>query len=274
VELEPRTRVPAHATGAVEFVPLAQIADDAAFRLREEGDVSALAASIGRLGQLVPIELRPVPGAAGGAPRWQVMAGFRRIAALRLLMRDRVLARLHGPLEDEDAWGIALVEGLLREPLDEPALATLREHLALTDAAPWADELVDEALVRAPVAPELRERFLEFLGGPPAAAEPKGARAGEAGGVEVAAPDDAGGGGLEPAAAEAEAPMDAEAPTEVEVTPDELAEDLSVRLYAINEDLAVAFESWKDLPPEGRRAILDQVRWLADLLPHLEREEG
>jgi hypothetical protein len=226
----------------------------------------------------VPIELRPVPGAAGGAPRWQVVAGFRRVAALRLLMRDRVLARLHGPLEDEDAWGIALVEGLLREPLDEPALATLRERLALTDAAPWADELVDEALVRAPVAPELRERFLEFLGGPPAAAGPQGGGAGEA---EAEAPDDAGG-ALQPAAAEVEAPMDAEAeaPTDaeaseqVEVTPDELAEDLSVRLYAINEDLAVAFESWKDLPPEGRRAILDQLQWLADLLPHLEREEG
>ena len=34
MELEPRTTAPAHATGAVEFVPLAAISDDGTFRLR------------------------------------------------------------------------------------------------------------------------------------------------------------------------------------------------------------------------------------------------
>src|SRR5262245_31909548 len=101
MDLEPRTTAPSHATGAVEFVSLAEIAPDTTFRLREEGDVAALAGSLGRLGQLVPVELRPLPGAPEGGPRWQVVAGFRRLAALRMLMRGRVLARLHGPMSEE-----------------------------------------------------------------------------------------------------------------------------------------------------------------------------
>src|SRR5512138_2512397 len=108
MELEPRTTAPAHATGAVRFVPLSELSDDATFRLRDEGDVAPLAASIGRLGQLVPVEVRPLPGASAEGPSLQLVAGFRRVAALRMLARDRVLARVHDTLDDDDAWGIAL----------------------------------------------------------------------------------------------------------------------------------------------------------------------
>ena len=66
MELEPRTTAPAHATGAVEFVALEDVSGDATFRLRDEGDVGPLAASMGRLGQLVPIELRPLAAPAPG----------------------------------------------------------------------------------------------------------------------------------------------------------------------------------------------------------------
>jgi hypothetical protein len=261
VELEPRTTAPAHATGAVEFVALAEIAEDAAFRLREEGDVSALAASIGRLGQLVPIELRAVDGPEGRA--YQVVAGFRRLAAVRMLLRDRVLARVHAGLADEDAWAIALGQALLAEPLGEADLRVLRERLAAEALAPWADELVDEALVRAPVDPVVRERFLEFLGGPATPPEALDAEDEDAGldataaeGGE-AAPDE------EPAAEEGE----------VEVTPEELADDLAARLWDVNRDLAVAAEAWRDLPSEGRRLVLEQARYIAELYPLLAREE-
>jgi hypothetical protein len=262
MDLEPRTRAPSHATGTVEFVPIAEIAEDATFRLRDEGDVSALAASIGRLGQLVPVELRPLPGAAAGGPRWQIVSGFRRVAAIRMLLRDRVLARIHPELADEDGWGIALVEALLREPLDEAALAVVRERLALTDAAPWADELVDEAMVRAPVAPELRDKFFEFLGGEPVP-EAEDAAEADASGEDV----------VVEAGPEEEPALEDAGGDEVEVTPQELAEDLSTRLYQISQDLSVALEAWKDLPRDGRQAILDQVRWISELAPHLEREE-
>lgn len=262
MELEPRTTAPAHATGAVAFVGLSDIQDDATFRLREEGDVSALAASIGRLGQLVPIELRRVPGEDG--PRLQVVAGFRRLAAVRMLLRDRVLARVHEDLGEEDAWGLALGQALLTEPLGEGDLRALRERLAEGGVAPWADDLVDEALVRAPVDPVVRERFLEFLGGPatpPAIADENGER--EAGA---------------PAETEAEAARQGDDfEVEVEVTPEELAQDLATRLWEVNRDLALAAEAWKDLPAEGRRLVLEQARYVAELYPLLatdEEEEG
>ncbi|HSN90221.1 MAG TPA: ParB N-terminal domain-containing protein [Anaeromyxobacteraceae bacterium] len=243
MELEPRTTVPAHATGAVAPVALSEIADDPTFRLREEGDVSALAASIGRLGQLVPIEVREIPGAPEGGPRYQVVAGFRRLAALRMLLRESALARVHAGLSDEDAWSVALVQALLGEPLLEGDLRVLSERIAAAELPPWAEELVDEALVRAPVDPVVRERFLEFLGGPPPPAEGEGA-------AEGGEPEE-----------------------EVEVTPEELAEDVATRLWELNQDLAVASEAWKELPPEGRRRILEQARYVAQLYPILARDE-
>jgi ParB-like chromosome segregation protein Spo0J len=224
----------------VEYVQLDAIADDATFRLREEGDVSALAASLGRLGQLVPVELRPVPGASSDGPRFQLVAGFRRVEALRCLLRDRVLARVHPELGDEDAWAIALCEALLHEPLDGAALDALRARLAEVRSAAWADELIDEARVRAPVAAAQREAFFSWLSGeaPPVAPD--------------AAPGEEG---------------------TVEVTPEQLSEELASAMYEVNADLALAFESWEHLPPEGRRAIVEQARYVAALLPHLKVDE-
>lgn len=262
MELEPRTTAPAHATGAVEFVPLADIADDTTFRLRDEGDVGLLAASIGRLGQLVPVELRPLPGAGEGGPRFQMVAGFRRLAAVRLLARDRILARVHGTLEDDDAWALALGEALLTEPLLASELEALRQRLAETRAAPWAEELIPDAVVRAPVDPGQRERFLDYLERAPEPVavvvepelEPEGA---------PAEPEQAG---------EAEQPeVEEEGP--VEVTPDELATGLAQRMYDVNQDLQVAYESWSELPWEGRRMIVAQARYVAELLALLEERK-
>jgi hypothetical protein len=244
VELVPRTTAPVHATGVVEFVPLASVSADASFRLRPEGDVSVLAASIARLGQLSPVELRPLPGGAEGGPRYQVVAGFRRLAAVRLLARGRVLARVHASLDDDDARSMALAGALLEEPLSLIELGLLRDRLAALGVAPWAEELVDEARVRAPVAPELRERFLAFLqGAPPGPQGPEPA--------DPATQDEAG-----DAAAE-------EGPEEV--TPEQLAEGVSGDLWAVGQDLELAVDAWADLPEHGRRQILEQLRYLAEL---------
>jgi hypothetical protein len=237
--MEPRTTAPAHATGAVEFVPLAEISVDAAFRLRDEGDVSSLAASLGRLGQLVPIEVRPLPGAEPGAgPRFQVVSGFRRLAAARLLARERILARVHAELSDEDAWGLALGQVLLGEPLLASELEALRARLSESGAARWAEELLPDALARAPVEPRLRERFLAFL---------------------------------ERSEAEARAAAEPEGPEEV--TPDELAHDLARRMFEVNQDLALAYSAWAELPLEGRRMIVAQAQYVAELLSLLEEGE-
>jgi len=279
VDRDDRPAAPAHATGAVEFVSIDDISEDATFRLREPREVSDLAASIGRLGQLVPVELRPLPAAApapagarasiedavvAGIPgaRWQVVAGFRRLAALRLLQRDRVLARIHRELPDEDAWALALSKPLLGEPFLAADLEALRARLPETGAAPWAEDLLEDALARTPVAPEERERFLEFLRGAP------GRSAGPAAGVEE-------GEGLEeeagsrPAAGPEALPAE---PETIEVTPDELALHLAVRLFELNQELAAAWEAWRDMAADGRRQVVEQARYLAELFPLMERE--
>jgi hypothetical protein len=281
VELEPRTAAPAHATGAVEFVPIEAISVDTSFRLRSEGDVSTLASSIGRLGQLMPVELRPIPGAIPGGPAWQVVAGFRRVAALRLLQRDRVLARIHGNLSDEDAWGLALGPALLTEPLLQTELEALRGTVLQAGQSGWAYDLIDEALVRAPVDPEQRERLMALIqvGDAGAAGVP-----GEAG--QEPAPDgeplpdveeelgqaqdsqDAGEALEDPSLAPSgsDGSGDADSDETVEMTPEELADDLTARLYQINQDLAAAYDVWLELPARGRLRILEQMRYVAEML--------
>jgi ParB-like chromosome segregation protein Spo0J len=156
----------------VEHVPLDAIAADATFRLREPGDVSGLAAAIGRLGQLEPLDLRPLPAPDGEGKRLQVVRGFRRLAALRLLQRERVLARVHEGLADGDAWALALAGPLFGEawgaaeldslapavkrwlPWAEPVLAAARKRAAGGKAPPAAAPVPAAAAVPAADAPE------------------------------------------------------------------------------------------------------------------------
>jgi ParB-like nuclease family protein len=260
---------PAHATGAVEFVALDDIAQDDTFRLRPEGDVSDLATSLGRLGQLAPVELRPWPGAATDGPRFQMVAGFRRLAAVRMLARERLLARVHGALSDEDAWGLALADALLREPLSAEQLGAVRERLATSGVAPWAEELVEDALARAPVAPEERERFLAFLRGTPAPLPDPLPASGESEDPEIKSLSPATESStLGPSPGEP-SPVPVE-PEILEVTPEELISDLAIRLSALNQDLATALEAWEDLPAEGKRLLVEQARYVAAALPFME----
>ena len=124
--------------------------------------------------------------------------------------------------------------------------------------------------MRAPVDPEVRERFLDFLSSPPGtgAASPSDDVGLD---PEPAAEDEGELGALDGQAREATVEQDdSQEESTLEVTPEELAADLAARLYDVNQDLAVAYESWADLPPEGRSAILEQARWIADLLANLE----
>jgi hypothetical protein len=209
---------------SVVHVPLEEIAPDLTFRLRDPGDVSELATAIGRLGQLTPVELRPLPG-AGEGKCFQVVAGFRRMEALRMLQRDRVLARVHPSLPDADAWALALAGNLFAEPWSpadlDAASERIRAHL------PWAAPALD-ALRRRPAA--------------------KGATT-----PSVRAPA---------AAPRTRPPGD----------PSSLAHSLAVRAYELNGDVAAAYEAWGAVPAEGRRLVLEQLRYLTKILPLLEKE--
>jgi hypothetical protein len=104
-------------------LPLEQLDEDTTLRIRPEGDVSALARDLARLGQMFPVDVRP------RGERYQLISGFRRVAALRFLQRDRVLARVHTDLSDEDALLMSLAAAIHGAPVDAETLAAKRDEL-------------------------------------------------------------------------------------------------------------------------------------------------
>lgn len=130
---------------APALLPLERIDDDATFRVRpasELEDVAALATELARLGQLVPIDVRLVP-----PDRFQIITGFRRVAALRFLQRERVLARLHSDLSDADATLMALADAIHSKAVSLEALAAARETLqAQGRLTPVARDMLEKAL--------------------------------------------------------------------------------------------------------------------------------
>jgi hypothetical protein len=225
----------------VEQVSIGAISPDTTFRLREPDDVTGLATAIGRLGQLEPVDVRPMPGEEG---RFQLLSGFRRMEALRLLQRERVLARVHPALPDGEAWAVALAGILFAEPprpadLDA-AEEPVRKHL------PWALPVLEARRKAAGKAPAASNEPAPAAKAPPVPAAAPGA----------ATP------GTSPAALPGRLPAD----------PAALAHALASRAYDLNGDVAAVFERWRTLPPEARRLVLDQLRWIARVVPILEKE--
>src|SRR5215217_1538467 len=106
------------------LMPLERLEDESAYRLRPEGDVSGLATDIARLGQLFPVDVRP-----RGGESYQLVCGFRRVAALRFLKRDAVQARVHTDLSDEDALLMSLAEAIHATPVEPEVLEAKRDQL-------------------------------------------------------------------------------------------------------------------------------------------------
>ncbi len=191
------------------LISLDEVEDDAAFRLRDVGELARLATDIARLGQLYPIDLRP------RGERFQVVAGFRRVAALRFLQRDRVLARVHAELSDDDALLMALAAAIDTEPASAEELQAAKERLESEGRlSPAAQDMLEKALAHDEgLAPE---------------------------GVEE------------------------------EVDADELAEDVTVRLGEINQDLALLADVFSQLDAERKEELLKQLSYSAELVAYLE----
>ncbi|AGC46371.1 ParB-like nuclease domain-containing protein [Myxococcus stipitatus DSM 14675] len=133
------------------LLPLERLEDDVGHRLRPEGDVSGLATDIARLGQLFPVDVRP-----RGGERYQLVCGFRRVAALRFLKRDAVQARVHTDLSDEDALLMSLAEAIHATPVDPEVLEAKREQLESQGrlSAAVADMLAKALATEDSLAPE------------------------------------------------------------------------------------------------------------------------
>lgn len=143
---------------APALVSLDRVEADETFRIRAEGDLSRLATDLARLGQLFPVELRLRP-----PDRFQIISGFRRVAALRFLQREKVLARLHTDLSDQDALLMALASAIHCQPASREELASLRQRLEqegrLTAAA---RDMLEKALAQDDgLAPETVEEEVD-----------------------------------------------------------------------------------------------------------------
>ena len=195
---------------APALIALERVLEDKTFQVRPEGDLSLLATDIARLGQLFPVDLRLVP-----PDRFQVICGFRRVAALRFLQRDKVLARLHTDLSDEDALLMALASAIHAQPVDREDLEAAKERLEADGRlSAAARDMLEKALATEDMlAPE----------GP-----------------------------------------------EQEIDADELALDVTGRLGAINQDLALLADVFNSLDDERKRELVEQLRYSADLVAFLE----
>jgi ParB-like chromosome segregation protein Spo0J len=200
--------------GALALLRIERIESDDSLRLREEGVIDSLATSIAKLGQLFPVELRLRP-----PDRFQIITGFRRVSALRLLKRERVLARVHTDLSDEEALRIALADLLEHRGATPEELIQLRERLRAEGRLTAA---VKESLERA-----------------------------------IAPPDEA----LAPEMVEG---------SEEEIDLDELTQDVTGRLAAVNQDLALVAELWSALEPPQREALLEQLAYPEQLVRFLK----
>ena len=139
-EVEPHELKRIHPAPA--HIALDRIDDDVTFRVRDEGDVAALAMDIARLGQIFPVDLRLRP-----PDRFQVITGFRRVSALRFLQREKVLARLHVNLSDDDAALIALAEAIHSEPVSREELQAARDRFESRGRlSAAARDMLDKAL--------------------------------------------------------------------------------------------------------------------------------
>ena len=133
------------AAGSLALVATEKIADDDQFRLLPLGEVDALAQSMAQLGQLFPIELRVLR-----PNQYQLIVGFRRVAAARLLQRPRMLARVHPDPPDSDALLMALADLCAHAPEKTAALEAVRDRLSSEGRLfPQASEMIEQAIARS-----------------------------------------------------------------------------------------------------------------------------
>jgi ParB-like chromosome segregation protein Spo0J len=158
---------------APAHIPLERIDEDTTFQIRPVGELSALATDLARLGQLFPVDVRFKP-----PDRFQIISGFRRVAALRFLKRDRVLARLHTDVSDEDALLMALASAIHDSPVSREDLEARREQFesegrltpiardmlekALAEDDSLAPETVDEEVDADELAAEATQRLVDL----------------------------------------------------------------------------------------------------------------
>ncbi len=87
--------------------------EDDTYRFRVSMRTGDLVKSISKNGQQFPVLLR------GKKPPYQIVSGFRRIAAIQEIGWDRVSAIIRNDLSDEEAFQISFIENEMRKSLSD-----------------------------------------------------------------------------------------------------------------------------------------------------------
>jgi ParB family chromosome partitioning protein len=137
-------------------------------------ELAELAASIKALGVVQPVVVRPLPSAggesppggpgrpaatAGAAPRYELIAGERRLRAARLAGLDTVPALVR-PADEAAALEIALAENVAREDLN--AIEEAQAYASLVDEFGLTHERIGELVGRSRVSVTNTLRLLEL----------------------------------------------------------------------------------------------------------------
>jgi ParB family chromosome partitioning protein len=113
----------------------------------DEGALYELAESIKAQGVMQPVLVRPLPGSGnGGAPRYEIIAGERRVRAARLAGLDEVPVLVRD-VSDQAAAAMALIENMQREDLNP--LEEARGLRRLTDEFGMTHETAARAVGRS-----------------------------------------------------------------------------------------------------------------------------
>lgn len=129
-------------------------------RAFDADELAELAASIKSLGVVQPVVVRPVPsGSAAEPPRYELIAGERRLRAARLAGLETVPALIR-PADEAAALEIALAENVAREDLN--AIEQAQAYAALVDEFGLTHERVGELVGRSRVAVTNTLRLLEL----------------------------------------------------------------------------------------------------------------
>lgn len=145
-------------------------------RAFDADELADLAASIKALGVVQPVVVRPLPPSGGGAPhggavhgastvgaadapRYELIAGERRLRAARLAGLETVPALIR-PADEAAALEIALAENVAREDLN--AVEQAQAYAALVDEFGLTHERVGELVGRSRVSITNTLRLLEL----------------------------------------------------------------------------------------------------------------
>lgn len=125
----------------------------------DQQELEELAASIRSLGMVQPVVVRPLAGDAGQGPRFELIAGERRLRAARLAGLERVPALVR-PADELAALEIALAENVAREDLNP--IEEAQAYAALVDEFGLTHERVAELVGRSRAAVTNLLRLLDL----------------------------------------------------------------------------------------------------------------